>query len=54
MLNIFSALEITNNNEFKRYVARQEDKWETTNLDIDDKILAEGVQEKMLSKYYMY
>ena len=42
-LNIFNALETTNNNEIKRYVARQKDKWETTNLGIDDKILAEGV-----------
>ena len=50
-LNIFNALETTNNNEFKRYVAGQKDKWETTNLGIDDEILAEGVQEKMLSKY---
>ena len=50
-LNIFNALETTNNNEFKRYVAGQKDKWETTNLGIDDEILAEGIQEKMLSKY---
>ena len=50
-LNIFQALETTNNNEFKRYVSGQKDTWETTNLGVDDKVLAEGAKEDVLAKY---
>ena len=50
-LNIFQALETTNNNEFKRYVSGEKDKWETTNLGVDDEVLAEGVKTKMISKF---
>ena len=50
-LNLFNALETSNNQEFLTFLSGLKDEWETSNTDESDRETSDALRKKVLQKY---